>query len=136
MARGRWALNWYDERAAWSRKMNPGHHLKQGAAANRQRRQCSLLYSVSLLPEQEYAVMVEKKARARIPPVVATIVRPVSTRLSRMEDLLIEMRHEQDVKLKKINRLQDQVDLLTEALKPRLARRQTPVANPRRRQGL
>jgi hypothetical protein len=39
-----------------------------------------------------------------------------------MEALLIEMRHEQDVKLKKINRLQDQVDLLTEALRPRLAR--------------
>jgi hypothetical protein len=67
--------------------------------------------------------MAKKKAHARIPPVVAAIVRPVSTRLSRMEDLLIEMRHEQDVKLKKMNRLQDQVDLLTEALKPRVARR-------------
>jgi hypothetical protein len=80
--------------------------------------------------------MAKKQAPARIPPVVAAIVRPVSTRLSRMKDLLIEMRHEQDVKLKKINRLQDQVDLLTEAPKPRLARRQPPVANPRHRQGL
>jgi hypothetical protein len=35
MARGGWALKHYDERAAWSRKMNPGHHLKQGAVANR-----------------------------------------------------------------------------------------------------
>ena len=66
--------------------------------------------------------MAKKNGRVKVPPVVAAVVRPVSNRLSRMEDLLIEMRHEQDVKLKKINRLQDQVDLLTEALKPRLAR--------------
>jgi hypothetical protein len=64
-----------------------------------------------------------KTTRLAIPHVVAAaIVRPVSTRLSRMEDLLIEMRHEQDVKLKKINRLQERVDLLTEALKPRRVR--------------
>jgi len=62
------------------------------------------------------------KPRVKIPPVVAAIVRPVSTRLSRMEDLLIEMRHEQDVKLKKINQLQERVDLLTEALQPRRVR--------------
>jgi hypothetical protein len=114
MARGRWALNQYDERAAWSRKMNPGDHLNQGVVANHQRRQCSLLYRVSLLPEQEYPVMVEKKAHARIPPVVAAIVRPVNTRLSRMEDLLIEMRGVQDVHLRKINKLQDQVGELME----------------------
>jgi hypothetical protein len=66
--------------------------------------------------------MGKKNGRVSVPPLVAAVVRPVSTRLARMEALLIEMRHEQDVKLKKINRLQDQVDLLTEALRPRLAR--------------
>jgi len=58
----------------------------------------------------------KKKARRRIPPGVAAAVRPVSTRLSRMEDLLIEMRAEQDVKLKKINKLQGQVNQLAETI--------------------
>jgi hypothetical protein len=61
----------------------------------------------------------KKKIRRRLPLIVAAVVRPVSTRLSRMEDLLIEMRAEQDVKLKKINRLQEQVDELTETIKRR-----------------
>ena len=64
-----------------------------------------------------------KKASVPIPPVVAAVVRPVSTRLSRMEDLLIEMRHEQDVKLKKINKLQEQIDELTATLRLRRDRR-------------
>ena len=64
-----------------------------------------------------------KKARVPIPPVVAAVVRPVNARLSRMEDLLLEMRHEQDVKLKKINKLQEQVDELKEALRLRRVRR-------------
>jgi hypothetical protein len=34
-----------------------------------------------------------------------------------MEDLLIEMRGEQDVKLKKLNKLRQQVDELTETVK-------------------
>jgi hypothetical protein len=58
-----------------------------------------------------------KKARRKVPPTVAAAVRPVSTRLSRMEDLLIEMRAEQNVKLKKINKLQEQFDELTEAVR-------------------
>ena len=62
----------------------------------------------------------KKKARRKVPPIVATVLRPVSTRLARMEDLLIEMRGEQDVKLKKINKLQQQLDQLTETLKRRL----------------
>jgi len=37
-----------------------------------------------------------------------------------MEDLLIEMRAEQDVKLKKLNKLQQQVDELTETMTRRL----------------
>jgi hypothetical protein len=59
--------------------------------------------------------MPTKKVRRRIPRVVAVV--PVSTRLSRMEDLLIEMRGEQDVKLKKLNMLRQQVDELTETVK-------------------
>jgi hypothetical protein len=58
-----------------------------------------------------------KKGSRKVPPVLAAVVRPVSARLSRMEDLLIEMRAEQDVKLKKINKLQQQFD---ELLKRRL----------------
>jgi hypothetical protein len=65
----------------------------------------------------------KKTARVTIPPVVAAFVRPVATRLSRMEDLLIEMRNEQDVKLKKINKLQQQVDELTAAVRQRQVRR-------------
>lgn len=52
--------------------------------------------------------------RRRVPPVVVAVVQPVTKRLSRMEALLIEMRHEQDVKLKRITGLQEQVDTLSE----------------------
>lgn len=62
----------------------------------------------------------KKKIRRRVPPLVAAIVRPVSARLSRMESLLIEMRGEHDVKLKKINKLQAQIDDLTEIVSRRL----------------
>jgi hypothetical protein len=62
----------------------------------------------------------KKQTRRKVPPIVAAIVRPVSTRLSRMEDLLIEMRGELDVKLKKINKLQAQIDELTEVVRRRL----------------
>ena len=60
-----------------------------------------------------------KKARRHVSPPLAATVRLVSTRLSRMEDLLIEMRTEQDVKLRKINKLQQGVDELTEAVRRR-----------------
>ena len=66
------------------------------------------------------AMPTRKKARRKIPLIVAAVVRPVSTRLSRMEDLLIEMRAEQDVKLKKINKLQQQFEELTRTVKRRL----------------
>jgi hypothetical protein len=58
--------------------------------------------------------MAKKTAPASIPPVVAAVVRPVNNRLSRMEDLLIEMRGVQDVHLRKINKLQEQVGELLE----------------------
>src|ERR1700692_2133982 len=66
------------------------------------------------------AMPTKKKARRKVPPIVAAVVRPVSTRLSRMEALLIEMRAEQDVKLKKINKLQQQFEELTETIKSKL----------------
>jgi hypothetical protein len=53
-------------------------------------------------------------SKAKRVPLVAALVQPVTRRLARMEDLLIEMRHEQDVKLKHITGLQKQLDTLTE----------------------
>jgi hypothetical protein len=67
--------------------------------------------------------MPTKKVRVTIPPVVAAVVRPVNKRLARMEDLLFEMRREQDVNLKKINKLQEQIDVLAETLLRRRIRR-------------
>ena len=58
--------------------------------------------------------MAKKTDRASVPPLVAAVVRPVNTRLSRMEDLLIEMRGVQDVHLRKINKLQEQLGELME----------------------
>lgn len=43
-------------------------------------------------------------------PILAKVVRPVATRLSRMEALLIEMRFEQDVQLKRMAALQVQIE--------------------------
>lgn len=62
----------------------------------------------------------KKRASRKVPPIAAAIVRPVTTRLSHIEDLLIEMRGEHDVKLKKINKLQAQIDELTEIVSRRL----------------
>jgi hypothetical protein len=45
---------------------------------------------------------------------VATVIRPVARRLTRIEDLLIEMRGVLDVHLKRIAALQKQVDILFE----------------------
>jgi hypothetical protein len=47
-------------------------------------------------------------------PLVAAVVQPVAKRLSRIEALLVEMRHEQDVKLKRIAAIQLQLDALTD----------------------
>jgi hypothetical protein len=56
----------------------------------------------------------KKKLGAKVPHVVATVIRPVATRLNRIEDLLIEMRGVLDFHLKRIAALQKQVDLLIE----------------------
>jgi hypothetical protein len=52
--------------------------------------------------------------RRRVPPIVVAVVQPVARRLSRIEALLIEMRNEQDVQLRRITSLQTQIDTLTE----------------------
>ena len=67
----------------------------------------------------------KKKALRKVPPIFAAVVRPVSTRLSRMENLLIEMRAEQDVKLRKINKLQAQFEALTEVVERKLIARKS-----------
>jgi hypothetical protein len=51
--------------------------------------------------------------RRGLPPIVVAVVQPVARRLSRMEALLIEMRNEQDVQLRRITSLQAQLDRLT-----------------------
>jgi hypothetical protein len=56
----------------------------------------------------------KKKLSAKVPRVVATVIRPVATRLNRIEDLLIEMRGVLDFHLKRIAALQRQVDILIE----------------------
>lgn len=57
---------------------------------------------------------IKKKLSAKVPRVVATVIRPVATRLNRIEDLLIEMRGVLDFHLKRISALQRQVDILIE----------------------
>lgn len=62
----------------------------------------------------------KKKLSAKLPPVVATVIRPVATRLNHIEDLLIEMRGVLDFHLKRIAALQKQVDILIEKDRVRL----------------
>jgi hypothetical protein len=52
--------------------------------------------------------------RRKVQPIVAAVVQPVAKRLARMEDLLIEMRYEQDVQLKRITALTERVDAFTD----------------------
>jgi hypothetical protein len=52
--------------------------------------------------------------RPKVPSVVVAVVQPVTRRLSRIEDLLIEMRGVQDTQLKHIAALQKQLDELSE----------------------
>jgi 5'(3')-deoxyribonucleotidase len=56
----------------------------------------------------------KKKLSVKLPPVVATVIRPVAARLNRIEDLLIEMRGVLDFHLKRIAALQQQMDILIE----------------------
>ena len=51
--------------------------------------------------------------RGKVSPAVLAIVRPVTTRLSRIEALLLEMRSALDQQIKHTARLQTQVDTLS-----------------------
>ncbi len=64
----------------------------------------------------------KKRICVKLPIVVATVIRPVVTRLNRIEDLLIEMRGALDFHLKRIDALQGHVDILIEASVRRTAR--------------
>ena len=60
----------------------------------------------------------EKKAnRRQRAPIVAVVVQSVAKRLSRIEDLLLEIRYEQDLKHKKSATLQTRLEELTAEVK-------------------
>jgi hypothetical protein len=63
--------------------------------------------------------------RRKVPSVVAAVVRPVKSHLSRIEDLLIEVRGVQDLHVKRIASLQVQLDELTSVVKLGLAQQGT-----------
>jgi hypothetical protein len=55
-------------------------------------------------------------------PLIAAVVQPVARRLGRIEDLLIEMRYEQDVQLKRVIKLGERIDVLTDPINPNIRR--------------
>jgi hypothetical protein len=63
---------------------------------------------------------------------VAAVLNPVTRRLSRIEALLIEMRHEQDVQLKRVTSLQTLLDTLTEDVRVNAAKLQRISRRKRR----
>jgi hypothetical protein len=72
----------------------------------------------------------KKKVSVELPIVVAKVVRPVATRLNRIEGLLIEVRGALDFHLKRITALQGQVDILIEG---DTVRRAAPVTRSRKK---
>jgi hypothetical protein len=66
---------------------------------------------------------------AVVPPIVAAVVQPLARRLSRIEALLMEMRFEQDVQLKRVTLLREQLDALSERV---LQSSQRPTNRKRR----
>jgi hypothetical protein len=64
----------------------------------------------------------KKALRPKVPHVVAAVVQPVTKRLSGIEDLLIEMRGEQDRHLKQITKLQIQLDALSATVEEHLSK--------------
>ena len=52
--------------------------------------------------------------RRPVPPVAAAVIQPVTKRLARIEALLLEMRFEMDVKLRRIVQLREKVEVLAE----------------------
>src|SRR3981081_4638769 len=64
----------------------------------------------------------KKASRPKVPQVLAAVVQPVTKRLSRMEDLLIEMRGEHAQKLKRVSRLERQIDELPATIEEQFSR--------------
>jgi hypothetical protein len=66
----------------------------------------------------------KKKTRqpSSVPQVLVAVVQPVKRRLSRIEDLLIEMRGVQDRHLKRIATLQKQIDELSATVEEQFSR--------------
>jgi hypothetical protein len=62
----------------------------------------------------------------RLLPVVAAVVQPVARRLSRIEDLLVEMRCEQDVQLKRVAALHAQLENIADEVR---ANAKTPMCS-------
>ena len=52
----------------------------------------------------------------RVHPVATLLVKPGTTHLSRLEGLLVEIRHEQDVTLKRLRKLEDTVYAMSDRL--------------------
>jgi hypothetical protein len=77
-------------------------------------------YTAPFVASADDGHMLTQKAPTRKLPAVVAVVRLVNTRLSRMEDLLIEMQGVDDVKRKKINRLQEQISELAEVVRRRV----------------
>jgi hypothetical protein len=65
-------------------------------------------------PSSKYSAGNGYTRRRSVRPVVAAVVQPVAKRLARIEALLIEMRYEQDVQLRRAAALEVQLDTLTE----------------------
>lgn len=58
--------------------------------------------------------MPKKTRRRRVPAILAAVVQPVAKRLSRIEALLIEVRCEQDIQLKRVAALRAELDTVVE----------------------
>lgn len=74
------------------------------------------------MPDTQIDQTAKAHSRRKDPPLVPAAVKPVATRLSRMEALLIEMRHEQDVQLKRLTALQRRVDALADHVSVKIRR--------------
>jgi hypothetical protein len=61
--------------------------------------------------------------RRKLPPVVAAVLQPVAKRLLRMEALLIEMRHEQDMNHSRFVALEVKLETLAERIRVGRAKR-------------
>ncbi len=62
-----------------------------------------------------------KTRRQTVPHVLVAVVQPVTRRLSRIEDLLIEMRGEQDRHLKRIAKVERRIDDLAATIAEQLS---------------